>query len=1357
MTLRDKGEPDIEPVQFHSAKELDADFASMLAVYRDKETEHNWEARDKSVTRLRAILRGDSNEKFHDNLLLGFRQMVDGIIKAVESLRTSLALNALTLVGEIGIYLGRYIDHYIYERLADCLVRCSTTTKKVIASASLKATTTFLRHANYYHKVMNMLALSMNEKNNQARDFTITYVKTILQSHAHRDQTRAMMDRSGNTEIIVKILTKGVNDATPAVRENCREAFWIFWEYWRERGENILKTLQPPARKALEKSKAAALASASKHRGLRSPTNSSSSLGSHRNMGDSHDTVSPSSSSASNGSGTSNEHHSHHDIPRSITRSISPRASSPSVRSTSPHLMRSTYGSPPPVPSQLHASYMAPSTSPPPPPATNATRKTRVPGLSRKKSTIGSGAKRKLSLMSMLNHDDLSMRCDGLHMLARKLASHPYSTIHDLSGIHIDSSSGAVDGPKLKQVVWGMFQEDNVRLYETLSSWEGVAGLLMKLVPFDEYIPKLILDASADAVSLKTEDDITKFEFANQAFKKVKIFLRRHDPDLAERLFAAVDEVGGLGTNTPSLRRQASNMMMMMGGKKDPMRQPAVRRKLTSRYLEWLDELVMPILGLDANTNEESEADIAAAAEWIGDAPDNVASTWFDSDAHVRQCLAKLLPPVSTSAPGSIVHAPLVSLVAHLRLVNQKLFEIAASAYDASTVNKISRVLGIHIRAIPDYVCQAAPLDHEPAQVSDVDDDLRLEQQQPIQDQVEMESVQAPITSNDEMPTDTNSITHDTPNSIPQQSPINETIPTSPAVTQPSISNETISRHHHSNNNVELDSQVTSPPPPDSHSPPLTARQHEPVVESMPDTLPEDPIKSSIPPPYLAESVPEPELSPEPSRPSPTSYATSHDTPTTPVYNAGSDMTTTTNGMHMDDLTIPISAPYHNDTSAHPLVSNNHQVNDISRTAPINGILSHDHDDDHSQHQGLNDIVSHTSPHEDLDHSRNIDFAPNSLHDRSSVSGSEAGLVSLDSAISPRHQHATRPTISTETSNNNKPPRRIQSTLTHVPYFAPKQVDDPLPVFADNKRSEANVAAAGRGGKDKTATLYAMVDKLKSASADNGTFRKLVRLAREASIIQPWDQGGANEAYSEVWAGADNNGGNFVELMQGILIYLGAGNDHGCNKTVSMITVLDLIRQLLVTQVGLFKYYERKVDAQGMSLEARLTERLLVVRANDDPSVSTGAEDALDTLLSVLEPHNAFDMIIAYLIHRLILAPSSEDQNNQSRYHPVGTAFTYLGKCVREVSDTFFVDEWLVQGGAMVFIRGMNHPMIHVRKSTVESIVEFQSILGDDIYQFLDDLRADQANLVKHYVSRAVKQRSSHSSFNSAPPSSHQL
>lgn len=66
-----------------SAKELDAEFATMLAAFRDRETEHNWEVRDKYITRLRGILRGNAQDKYLDNLLLGVRQMVDGILKAV--------------------------------------------------------------------------------------------------------------------------------------------------------------------------------------------------------------------------------------------------------------------------------------------------------------------------------------------------------------------------------------------------------------------------------------------------------------------------------------------------------------------------------------------------------------------------------------------------------------------------------------------------------------------------------------------------------------------------------------------------------------------------------------------------------------------------------------------------------------------------------------------------------------------------------------------------------------------------------------------------------------------------------------------------------------------------------------------------------------------------------------------------------------------------------------------------------------------------------------------------------------------------------------------------------------------------
>lgn len=82
-----------------------------------------------------------------------------------------------------------------------------------------------------------MLSLAMNDKNTQARLYTIQYTKTVLQTHAHREHTRTIMDKTNCVDHFESIITKGLNDATPAVREVCREAFWIFWEYWRDRGE----------------------------------------------------------------------------------------------------------------------------------------------------------------------------------------------------------------------------------------------------------------------------------------------------------------------------------------------------------------------------------------------------------------------------------------------------------------------------------------------------------------------------------------------------------------------------------------------------------------------------------------------------------------------------------------------------------------------------------------------------------------------------------------------------------------------------------------------------------------------------------------------------------------------------------------------------------------------------------------------------------------------------------------------------------------------------------------------------------------------------------------------------------------
>lgn len=202
-----------------------------------------------------------------------------------------------------------------------------------------------------------------------------------------------------------------------------------------------------------------------------------------------------------------------------------------------------------------------------------------------------------------------------------------------------------------------------------------------------------------------------------------------------------------------------------------------------------------------------------------------------------------------------------------------------------------------------------------------------------------------------------------------------------------------------------------------------------------------------------------------------------------------------------------------------------------------------------------------------------------------------AGLAALntDQGITPHPPNL--PSISTAAKR-----RVYETSVTHVPYFAPSQVSEPWPTLKQNKRSEPSTAAMnGRSARDKTSTLYALIDKLKSMNADNAAVRKLTRLAREAPVMQPWDQGGRDEPGSDLWAAAEADGGNFVEVVQSAILYL-----DGSQKTLS---VLELVRQLASTQCGLFQYCERRIDEQGMSLEARLMERLLAVRASPDASV----------------------------------------------------------------------------------------------------------------------------------------------------------
>lgn len=1231
---------DVEAIQVWSAKELELEFAPMLKAYHDKETEFNWEARDKSITRLRGLLRGNAIEApYLEVFIPGIKQLVDGIVKAVESLRTQLAVKALLLVEDLGVYVGKHLDNYTIDQILLCMMRCSSLTKKIVASASFKATNVFLKHTHFYPKIMNMLNLSMNEKNAQVRLYAIGYVKTLLQTHAHRDHTRLVMDRTnGVVDYFENILTKGLNDPTPVVKEPCREAFWIFWEHWRERGEHILRQLPAAAQKQLEKSKSkrhSPVPTSSKS--LHSPTHSSrasSSLGRQQQQQHSHElSLSPTTSTTSNGSASHLDNH-HHALKRSM---------SPQIR-TSP---------PPPLPSSLssHLSQSNSTTTATIPTTTNATRKTRVPTLYKKKSAVNLISKRKPSLMTLLQSDDITLRADGFMQLAKKLSTYPYTPIINLNAIMIDiPNAPPLDGETLKSMVLNQW-EDN---YEVLSSWDCVTNIMIKLLTFEEYIPKLILDANMDENAKRSDNDFIKHEYAILALTRAKLFLQCENFDLVDTLFTSLVHYGGFVSTS-------GNNNAISGMKKDITRLPANRRKLTKQFLEWMDEIVTPLIGLNDDIDYTMKAYEGVPNVYVENFIEKSANTasWFESDDNVRQCLAILLP-WTTSTSGTIWYLPLITFIKHLRLLNQRLFEMVTASYDDTSINKICRALGIHIRIEP----------------------LASTVQVPIQG-VEAEEMDHSTLEKDQVPS-----------IIEEEEP------------EPSI--------------VEEEPEDTA-----------VDAQEEPEL-----TIVNKELEDSNQNEYVQQTVSQLDVGlldhyPDTGKISTTTEPEFDHAPAYEEDQANLNMTTQERDMASNRSVSPSTDNATKSVEHHSSYEENNSSfvpnKDGSLIQPLESDIAHNElCRDYNAINGAESLYKNQN-----DATIDDRTAPNACAE-----------LPQQSQDKPQQQIVSNvsPGLTPSSPNPEKYP-----TPKFVPFFAPEKVNYPDPVFQNNERSivvtsnGSSTTANNRNLKDKTTLLYALIDKLKlSASDPHQTFRKLIRLCKEVPIRRRWDQGGIEESGSETWAGAKGDAGNFVELVQAIIFFL----DHEQNNEKYLAVSLECIRQLAVTQAGLFRFYERKVNTKGMTLESQLMERLLLIRSNENPTICIAAEDALDSILGTLNPPTAFEMLMAFIIHRLLIAPEVEGLSDV-RYHPVGSAFMYVGKWVKEMNDTFYIDEWLGKGGVNAFFKGMNHSTINIRKSCVEAIVAFYEVIGDDIYLFLVDLREDQVNLLRHYVAKALKKKAS--------------
>ncbi|ORY62939.1 STU1 protein [Pseudomassariella vexata] len=238
----------VEPSYVNTQRELDDIFRDMHPWFEGRESEQNWLKREESVIKLRRLIAGNAAD-FPDAFITGCRVLLDGIIKAVSSLRTSLSKEGCGLVQDLANTFGPGIDPMVELLLQACVKLCAAT-KKIASQLANTTVDTIMGRTTYNARIMQHVWIACQDKNVQPRTYASGWLITLLKKEAHH---KSHLEHNGGLEVVEKCIKKGLNDANPGVRERMRAAYWVYAGIWPARAEAIMDGLDATAQKLLQK------------------------------------------------------------------------------------------------------------------------------------------------------------------------------------------------------------------------------------------------------------------------------------------------------------------------------------------------------------------------------------------------------------------------------------------------------------------------------------------------------------------------------------------------------------------------------------------------------------------------------------------------------------------------------------------------------------------------------------------------------------------------------------------------------------------------------------------------------------------------------------------------------------------------------------------------------------------------------------------------------------------------------------------------------------------------------------------------------------------------------------------------
>ncbi|OOG00830.1 hypothetical protein ASPCADRAFT_202657 [Aspergillus carbonarius ITEM 5010] len=239
----------VEPLNVSSSREIDDILRTMTPYFEGRESEDNWMHREKSVLTLRRLLHGNAPEAYPQQLIAAIKSILDGIFKAVNSLRTTLGANGCLLVQDVARQCGPRMDPMM-EIIMQNLMKLCASMKKITAQNGNITVDIVIANVSYTHRILQHITTASLDKNVQLRLYSAGWMKTLIVKQANN---KASIEHGGGLELIEKGLRKGLSDANPDVRQAMRRTFWTFYSAWRIRAQTIMSDLDYKSRSLLEK------------------------------------------------------------------------------------------------------------------------------------------------------------------------------------------------------------------------------------------------------------------------------------------------------------------------------------------------------------------------------------------------------------------------------------------------------------------------------------------------------------------------------------------------------------------------------------------------------------------------------------------------------------------------------------------------------------------------------------------------------------------------------------------------------------------------------------------------------------------------------------------------------------------------------------------------------------------------------------------------------------------------------------------------------------------------------------------------------------------------------------------------